>query len=148
MTDNNKAMEDMRVLRVVSKFILPFIIMFGFYVQFHGEYSPGGGFQAGIIIAAGLILYALIFGSKELLQVIPLYCFQLIAGLGVLLYGFVGVFAMMVGGNFLEYSVLLANKIAGQHLGIILIELGVGMTVMSVSMLLFLTFARRPSQSG
>ena len=50
------------ILRVVAKLIIPYILLFGLYVQFHGDYGPGGGFQAGVIFAVGFILYGLIFG--------------------------------------------------------------------------------------
>ena len=48
--------------RIVTKLIIPLILLFGLYIQFHGEYSAGGGFQAGVIIASGFILYNIIFG--------------------------------------------------------------------------------------
>jgi multicomponent Na+:H+ antiporter subunit B len=49
----------------------------------------------------------------------------------------------MLGGNFLEYNVLSDNKIAGQHLGILVIEAGVGITVMAVMLIIFFSFAER-----
>ena len=52
-------MSDYLVLRVIAKLLIPFILLFGFYVQMHGDYGPGGGFQAGVIVAAAFILYAL-----------------------------------------------------------------------------------------
>ena len=52
------------ILRVVSKLLIPFILVYALYVQFHGEYGPGGGFQAGAIFASGFVLYALIFGVQ------------------------------------------------------------------------------------
>ena len=55
-------MDSYLVLRVVAKLLMPFILIYGLYVQFHGDFGPGGGFQAGVIFAAGFILYALIFG--------------------------------------------------------------------------------------
>ncbi|MEO0786618.1 MAG: MnhB domain-containing protein, partial [Pseudomonadota bacterium] len=59
------------ILRVVAKTLIPFITIFAFYVHFHGEYSPGGGFQAGVIFAVGIILYALIFGVSAALRMVP-----------------------------------------------------------------------------
>ena len=50
------------VLRIVGKALVPFILLFALYVQFHGDYGPGGGFQAGVIFAAAFVLYALVFG--------------------------------------------------------------------------------------
>ncbi|MEC7302741.1 MAG: MnhB domain-containing protein, partial [Pseudomonadota bacterium] len=59
------------VIRVVSKLLIPFILLFGLYVQFHGDFGPGGGFQAGVIFASAFILYALIFGVKDAGAVLP-----------------------------------------------------------------------------
>ncbi|MFT7417363.1 MAG: multicomponent Na+:H+ antiporter subunit B, partial [Glaciecola sp.] len=50
------------ILRVVTKWLSPIIILFALYVQFHGDYSPGGGFQAGVIFSSAILLYALTYG--------------------------------------------------------------------------------------
>nr|WP_297349423.1 Na(+)/H(+) antiporter subunit B [uncultured Glaciecola sp.] len=131
------------ILRVVTKWLSPIIILFALYVQFHGDYSPGGGFQAGVIFSSAILLYSLTYGLDAGLQLIPEYILRIGASLGVLIYGGVGVASMVLGGNFLNYSVLGSTPVAGQHLGIIIIELGVGITVASVMVLLFFTFARR-----
>ena len=57
-------MKEHSILRVVSKLLIPYILLFALYVQFHGDYGPGGGFQAGVIFAAGIILYGLVFGLR------------------------------------------------------------------------------------
>ena len=59
------------ILRVVTKLLVPPIILFALYVQFHGDYSPGGGFQAGVIFAAGLILFGIVYGLRKTKQVFP-----------------------------------------------------------------------------
>ena len=59
------------VLRVVAKVFLPFILIFALYVQFHGDFGPGGGFQAGVIIAAAIIFYALIYGLANARRLVP-----------------------------------------------------------------------------
>jgi multicomponent Na+:H+ antiporter subunit B len=133
--------------RVVGKALVPLILLFALYVQFHGDYGPGGGFQAGVIFAAGLILYALIFGLDALRQAIPLFVVEIGIALGALLYGGVGVFSMLNGGEFLDYGVLDSHDpVHGQHLGILLVELGVGITVTFVMVAIFYTFAGRSRQ--
>ena len=129
------------ILHVIAKTLIPFILVFALYVQFHGDYGPGGGFQAGVIFGAGFILYGLIFGKDTAMKVVPLNLVYIAASLGVLLYTGVGVAGMFLGGEFLNYSVLAHDSIAGQHLGIILIELGVGMTVAATMIALFLSYA-------
>lgn len=131
------------VLRVIAKLLVPFILLFALYVQFHGEYSPGGGFQAGVIFAAGFILYALIFDVEKLKQVVSSAWLRWLAALGVLIYLGVGLATLMLGGNFLDYDVLAEHATEGQHLGILLVELGVGITVASVMMSLFMLFAKQ-----
>jgi multicomponent Na+:H+ antiporter subunit B len=131
------------VLRVVAKLLIPLILLFALYVQFHGDFGPGGGFQAGVIFASAFILYALIFGLESAREVMPPWLTQTLMAGGLLLYLGVGVAAMFMGGNFLDYSVLAEHAQEGQHLGIMLVELGVGMTVASVMLVLFYSFAGR-----
>jgi len=129
--------------RVIGRLVIPFILLFGLYVQFHGEYGPGGGFQAGAIIAAAIILYAILEGESRALAVLPQ---RLLLGLmvgGSLLYGGIGVLCMLLGGNFLDYSVLAEDPVKGQQLGILLIEAGVGITVTGVLLSIFHAFAAR-----
>jgi multicomponent Na+:H+ antiporter subunit B len=59
------------IIRVASKFLIPYILLFALYVQWHGDYGPGGGFQAGVIFAAGFILYGIVFGIGNLRNVVP-----------------------------------------------------------------------------
>ena len=131
------------ILKVVAKFIIPLIFLFALYVQFHGDFGPGGGFQAGVIFSAALILYALIFGVDTAKKIIPPYVLRLLASLGVLIYAGTGVATLLLGGNYLEYGVLASSQVAGQHLGILVIELGVGITVMAVMLIMFFAFAER-----
>ncbi len=134
------------VLRVVAKLLIPVIILYGLYVQFHGDYGPGGGFQAGVIFAAGIILYGLIFGLPNAQKVVPPGVVKILIASGVLLYAGVGVAGMLRGGEFLNYSVLEHDPVHGQHLGILLIEFGVGTTVAAVMIMIFYCFAGRGRQ--
>ena len=134
-------MQHHTVLKVAAKLLLPFILLFALYVQFHGDFGPGGGFQAGVIFGAGIILYALVFGTGHARAVVPPGAVRAAAALGVLLYTGVGVASLLLGANFLDYGVLAADPVAGQHLGILLVELGVGLTVTAVMILLFYAFA-------
>jgi len=131
------------ILRVVSKTLIPLIIIFALYVQFHGDFGPGGGFQAGVILSSAIILYALVFGFDAAEQIIPPTILRVLASLGVLIYAGVGITTILLGGNYLEYTVLGSTQIAGQHLGILLVELGVGITVFTVMLIIFFAFAGR-----
>ncbi len=137
-------MKEQLVLRVVSRLLLPFILLFGFYIQWHGEYSPGGGFQAGVIVAAGFILYALMYGTAATKRVISVDFLVRMAACGALLYAGVGLVSLPDYRPFLDYEALpgLSGPVA-QQVGIMLVETGVGITVFAVMLLLFLLFAER-----
>jgi len=139
----NRDMQQKVVLRVVSKFLIPFILLFALYVQWHGDFGPGGGFQAGVIFAAAFILYGLIFGIEKTRQVVPAWVTRSGLAVGVLLYASVGVAGILLGGNFLDYNVLAHEATHGQHIGILLVELGVGITVAAAMITIFVTFASR-----
>jgi multicomponent Na+:H+ antiporter subunit B len=131
------------VLRVATKFILPWVILFGVYVQFHGDYGPGGGFQAGVIVAAAVILYALIYGLDKAQRVVPSGLVETLVPLGVLIYVGVGIAGFFTGGNFLDYSHLAHDSVHGQEWGIFLVEAGVGITVAATMLALFYAFTGR-----
>jgi multicomponent Na+:H+ antiporter subunit B len=131
------------ILRIVAKFLIPLIFVFGLYIQFHGEYGPGGGFQAGVVFAAGFILHALIFGLKKTTPIAPVWLLKAIAASGVLVFGGTGVVTMLLGGNFLDYDALAREPTVGQQWGILIVEFGVGLTVASVVILIFYLFAGR-----
>lgn len=134
-------MSEHQILRVVVKFLIPFILLFALYVQFHGDFGPGGGFQAGVIFASAFIVHALIFGVDCTMRIAPPGLLRTLAAIGVLIYAGTGVASLLLGANYLDYDVLGATPVGGQHVGILVVEFGVGLTVATVMMLVFFAFA-------
>jgi multicomponent Na+:H+ antiporter subunit B len=131
-------MKDQVVLRVITKLLVPYMLVFGCYVITHGEIGPGGGFQGGVILAAGFILYGVVFGKDELHRVLPRKACDGLAAFGVLLFAGVGVWTMLLGGRFLDYSVLPAKDYGyAEALGMTLVEYGVGITVCAVMITIY-----------
>jgi multicomponent Na+:H+ antiporter subunit B len=151
------------VIRIIAKLLIPYILLFGLYVQFHGDFGPGGGFQAGVIFASALILYGLVFGLPAAHRLAPPNVVEKLIALGLLIYAGTGLTCMLLGGNFLDYDMLEHHFLtelppffdflpgesphhflpSGQHLGIFLVELGVGITVTAVMTVIFYAFAGR-----
>lgn len=132
------------ILRVVAKLLIPFILLFALYVQFHGDFGPGGGFQAGVILAAAVIFYGLIFGLADARKLVPEPLVESMMAIGVLIYAGVGVAGLLLGGNYLDYFVLDAHStVHGQHRGIFWVEVGVAVTVSGVMLKIFYMFADR-----
>ena len=135
------------ILRVVTKLLAGLIMLFGFYVQFHGDYSPGGGFQAGIIMAAAIIIYGIVFDINHAKKVLPPWFIHKMLAFGVLHYAFTGVISFFRGLNFLDYNALNSHYPShGQHYGIIAVELGVGITVTGVMIAVYYAFGSRSSE--
>ena len=131
------------ILRVAAKLLIPFILLFALYVQFHGEFGPGGGFQAGVIIAAAFIFYALIYGLASARKAMPDRLVEVMVASGVLIYAGVGLAGLLLGGNYLDYFVLSRDPVLGQLRGIFWVEVGVAVTVSGVMLKIFYMFASR-----
>src|SRR5512134_1934651 len=131
------------ILRVVAKLFIPFALLFALYVLFHGELGPGGGFQAGVILAAAVILYAIIFGLSDARRLLPDPLVEAMMAIGVLVYAGVGVLGLVLGGSYLDYFVLDPDPVHGQERGIFWVEVGVAVTVSGVMLKIFYMFADR-----
>ncbi len=131
------------ILRVVTKIVLPFILVFALYVQFHGEYGAGGGFQAGVIAAAAVILYGLVYGLRAARRLVPPLMVETAVPLGVVVYAGVGIAGLLTGRNYLDYSHLAHDVVHGQEWGVFLVEAGVFVTVSSTMLAIFYAFADR-----
>lgn len=123
------------VLKTINKFILSFIIFFAIYIQICGEDSPGGGFQAGVIFASGLIMLTLTSNiSYNKTDMIVL------GAIGLMIYFLTGAVSLLYGKQFLDYNILSTSHITGQKIGIFVIELGVGIAVFSSILLIYILF--------
>lgn len=140
---NTLGVEHHSILRVVGKFIIPFLMLFALVVQFHGKYTPGGGFSAGALFAAAVMLYGILEGADRSSKAMPQRTMLILAAMGATLYTGVGIVSMFLGGTFLDYNVLASNPLNGQYLGILLVEFGVGLTVTTVLIMIFNAIANR-----
>lgn len=121
------------IIAEISRALIPFLIFFSFYIQIFGEVGPGGGFQAGAILATCLICYDLCIRSSDKFMNNDTLLF--LAAAGVLIYAATGMWSLLFGANYLNYDLLPVK--AAQSLGIILVELGVGITVYSSLMVIY-----------
>ena len=131
------------VVRVAVKILLPAILLYGLYVQAHGDIGPGGGFQGGVIFGAGFTLYAMVFGLKTCERVAPPRLVTAMAALGVMIYAGIGYLGLLLGGNYLDYSVLARDPAQGQHYGIFFVEVAVGIAVSATILAIYYSFAGR-----
>jgi multicomponent Na+:H+ antiporter subunit B len=136
------------ILRVVAKLLMPFMLLFALYVQFHADFGPGGGFQAGVIAAAAIIFYSLIFGLRAGERLAPPRLVEGMLAAGVLVFAGVGLAGLALGGNYLDYFVLHADPVLGQHRGIFWVEVGVLLTVTGAMVKLFTMFAGRGGEDA
>jgi multicomponent Na+:H+ antiporter subunit B len=131
------------VLKTVVSFIIPYLILYAIYIQLNGEVSPGGGFQAGVIFASGIIAFDLLNGSKKTCEFFSEKALIICGILGVLIYASTGLVSFLFDDNYLNYNSIaktpwVNHPLTGQHIGIFFIEIGVGLTVSSIMCLIYL----------
>jgi multicomponent Na+:H+ antiporter subunit B len=131
------------IIRIGTKLILPFILLFAFYVQFHGDYGPGGGFQAGVIAAGTVILVAITFGLATAHRIAPHGLVDRLIPLGLLIFAGTGVAGLLLGYNYLEYTGFSRTPAYGHEYGILIVEFGVLVTVSGTIIALFYAFVER-----
>ena len=131
------------ILQVGAKFLFPFILVFALYVQFHGDYGPGGGFQAGVISAAMLILYSITYGLPAAQRAVPPRLVELMIPVGVLIFAGTGVVPMLLGDNYLAYYALMEHPQHAQEWGVLIVEIGVLLAVAGTMIAIFYAFSGR-----
>lgn len=131
------------VLQIGAKLLFPFILVFALYVQFHGDYGPGGGFQAGVISAAMVILYSIIYGLRKAQRAVPVRLVELMIPAGVLIFAGTGAVTILLGDNFLAYYALMDHPQHAQEWGVWIVEIGVLFTVAGAMISIFYAFSGR-----
>jgi multicomponent Na+:H+ antiporter subunit B len=132
------------IIRTICRLVIPFLQLFAVYVLMHGHYSPGGGFQGGVMMGASFILLVVAYGLEETRQRISLKALTFFASLGLFIYSGIGAVCLLMGGNYLDYGKLplpLSSVAAVRSMGILGIEIGVFFGVMAIMMLIFLGIA-------
>lgn len=132
---------DNLIIQTAVRLLVPFIQLFGLYVIVHGHYSPGGGFQGGVLIGASFILLALAYDLKTSTRYLSERANSIMANSGALIFVGVAALCTVFGGLFLDYSALdlliPMGPIEWRSFGIFLVEVGVGLTVTSIMASLF-----------
>lgn len=126
---------DSVVVDIITRLMIPIIQLYGVYVLIHGHYSPGGGFQAGALLAAGVLVSRISFGHEESRRLFPEIIGPVAAGIGILIYFLTGAVSLFFGGTMLDYSYLPLPGYEGAALrseGILLVEVGVTFAVAGV----------------
>lgn len=124
------------ITRTISRLLVPFIQLFALYVIMHGHSSPGGGFQGGVILGASFILLAMSHGLEEVNRRFSLRTLTIMTSVGVFIYGGIGLLCLLLGSNFLDYGILPIDW-EPRGMGMLGIEIGVGITVMAVMVSIF-----------
>lgn len=127
-----KRLSDSPIIVVASRWLAPFIQLFGLYVIFHGHYGPGGGFQGGVVLAASFVLMRLAAGKDASETYFRTGWGTSLSAIGTLLFVAIGIWVLLLGGYFLDFKFLPLLGITGaalRSLGILIVEVGVAIAV-------------------
>jgi len=137
----NRSLGESLIIQTSVRLLVPFIQLFGLYIIVHGHYSPGGGFQGGVVLGASFILLALAFDLRTSTRYLSERANMLLGNAGVLVYVGTGFLCAVMGGLFLDYSALdrivPLGTIEWRSFGIFMVEVGVGLAVMNIMVSLF-----------
>jgi multicomponent Na+:H+ antiporter subunit B len=139
------------VVRVISALLSPFIAMFGLYIIAHGHYGPGGGFAGGVFLAVGAILPRLTLPEHVAYRLVPTTVGPIAGGIGMLAFLTIGLAPLLLGGDFLDYSLLAFGGMEvprARYLGILVVEIAVGLAVFGAMILLFDVLTGRAQDPG
>jgi multicomponent Na+:H+ antiporter subunit B len=143
------------IVKTLARLLIPFIVVYALYVVMHGHHSPGGGFQGGVILAASFVLLGISYGLQETWKRMSEKLACTISSIGVLIYGGIGVLCILLGGNFLDYGklskILQLPTSEARSMGILGVEIGVALAVMSVMCVIFFaiyTVGETPEDHG
>ena len=131
---------DNEVLPVVLRLLTPFIIIFGVFLQIQGNTTTGGGFQAGVILSLSVIFFSMVSGYNYAMQIINIQLVRSLAAVGVFIYIVIGAAPLLLGGKFLEHTMLFNDPVFSQHFGIFVLELGVGIAVACSMITIYFAF--------
>jgi multicomponent Na+:H+ antiporter subunit B len=133
------------IVKTTCRMIIPFIQIFALYVIAHGHYSPGGGFQGGVILGASIILFAIAFNLRSAIRRMGERITAFLCFLGVFIYAATGTLCMLYEKNYLDYSALArilgVDPVGARSHGILMVEIGVGIAVMAVMVILYYNLA-------
>ena len=131
------------IVKTLARLLTPFIMIYALYVIMHGHHSPGGGFQGGVILAAGFVLLAISHGLDSIRNRLPEKTATVLSCVGVFIYAGIGFLCLLLGGNFLDYGkltkILSVVPAKARSLGILGVEIGVALAVMSVMCIIVFT---------
>jgi multicomponent Na+:H+ antiporter subunit B len=131
------------IVKTLARILIPFILAYAIYVVMHGHYSPGGGFQGGVILAAGFVLLTVSHGLERTRKRMSEKLAAIISSIGILIYAGIGVLCLILGGNYLDYGrlgrILFVDTAHARSLGILGVEIGVAVAVMAVMCTIFFT---------
>lgn len=131
---------DSVIVDVITRINVPLIQMFGLYVIVHGHYSPGGGFQGGVILAVSIILLRIALGKEESYRRFPPRTGLILAIVGVAAFGLTGLLPALLGGEFLDYGRLPLPGVEAplrRYWGILVVEVAIGIGVWGALVAIF-----------
>jgi multicomponent Na+:H+ antiporter subunit B len=84
-------------VRAINLPALLLTVIFGFYIGLHGQLTPGGGFQAGVILATVPLLIYTCENTEAFRRITSHAVIEVIEAVGAASYGLIGVAPLLLG---------------------------------------------------
>lgn len=132
------------VLASLVSLLMPLIVLFSIFLLLHGGERPGGGFPAGLVAAAGFVLFAVAKGSGPALRGLRIGRHLLLA-IGLTLMIASGVLGLLLGEPFLtaQWATFSMPALGSIEIGTpLLFDIGIYLAVLGAAMLILLAMWR------
>ncbi len=105
-----------RIVKTITSIALPLTLIYGLYIIAHGHITPGGGFQGGAVVASGLAMLVVAYGSVWTMSKIKEKHLSILESVGAI--GFIGLaFLGLIFGTWFFNNFLLGNEFIFGEIG-------------------------------
>ncbi len=131
------------IVRTVSRFLIPFIFVYGVYVLLNGHLSPGGGFSGGAILGSALILYAMVYGEDRAAAIFSERLMKTVILISIGFYAIAKSYSFFTGANHLKSIISTGTPGRILSAGLILpLNIAVGIVVCCTMYSFYMYFRR------
>jgi len=102
-----------KIVKTAASTIFVFTLIYGLYVIAHGHLTPGGGFQGGAVVASGLVMLIVVFGSSWTMKKIKEENLSILESFGAIGFIGLGFLGLLFTGIFFKNFIVGHNMFFG-----------------------------------
>ena len=127
------------IKETVSRFLLPFLLLYSIYIVTHGHLTPGGGFQGGVLLASTIILVCVVYGLQKAEHIIKEETSHKVEAMAGVVLAFLVIFEFFIRKSLVMTESLFKVWSGGE---IMILNITGGVMVMMAFLLIFYSIVK------